>query len=201
MWPSYKKTERLYIVCTGPSLKDFDFDLLKYENVFAVNYAYKYVPCMDALIALDRLFYEREYEYLSKVKNVSYTVSNYHQNNKIPDQIGDLKIIKLKSSGTMGLSYNKTVRHGCNSGYLALSIAVQTGCRDIRLLGFDLNYPDKIKHFYENKEASTGVDLYYVVNNLLFLKKDLDPSIKITNYSINSRETVFEKKDLSLAFE
>lgn len=72
----------VYIVCTGSSLKGFDFERLKGRDVIAVNYAIKSVPFAQMLVALDRPFFENEYEYLKTYTGQIHSLTGYSENSR-----------------------------------------------------------------------------------------------------------------------
>lgn len=184
--------DRIYIVCTGQSLKNFNFNLLEGQRIIAVNDAYKFVPCsFECLVAIDYTFYLKELETLKLLNKKAYAIKDYFED-KMPKDTGLLKINYLHTTGISGIDYREyAIRHGYNSGYTALGVAIQLGAKDIRLLGMDLT-----GGYFYNRTENNKNKFNYVIDYINDFKKDLRPDIKVTNYSLISKIECFEKKDL-----
>lgn len=121
--------ETIYIVGGGPSLKDFDFDLLKDKVVIAVNKAFLYLPFAQVLYWSDSSFYDTFKKEIHLFKGIKAT--------KNPSPKTD-DIINLVETGREGLELEPNgIRTGGNSGYAAINVAYHLGAKKIVLLGFD----------------------------------------------------------------
>lgn len=145
-----------YLIGGGPSLKDFDFNLLTHKKTISINKAFLYVPNTDVLYWSDSVFYNGHSKYIHKFNGLKVT-------NK-PKPVKE-DIINLKHTGRTGLELDPSaLRSGNNSGYAAINLAYHLGAKNIVLLGYDmactqtdthfhggydLGHPDK--HFYERQ--------------------------------------------------
>jgi len=179
----------VYIICSGPSLKGYDFTQLKGKNCIAVNESFKYIPETKYLVALDTKHYVNNYEAYKNATFPIYTVKDYNPS----QQKIDVGAIELENTGPSGLDYGEGIRHGFNSGYLAINIAIKLGYNDIRILGMDLTIGG---HFYDDERF----DYRYVHNHLKHLKEELRAGINITFYG-NETVTVFDTKPLEDAYK
>jgi len=145
--------ETIYIVGGGPSLKDFDFELLKNKIVIAVNKAFLYLPFAQVLYWSDSSFYDTFKKEIHLFKGIKAT--------KNPSPKND-DIINLVETGREGLELEPNgIRTGGNSGYAAINVAYHLGAKKIVLMGFDgKNGPGGNTHWhdgYGKKGASDEV--------------------------------------------
>jgi len=184
--------ETIYIVCSGPSLKDFDFNKLKDKKVIAVNYSAFNIPYFDYVCALDFDFYEDNKEQIKALNKPFYAIENYHYS----DIYKELNVNLLTHSGEKGYDDRKGfVKHGYNSGYFAVQFALDLGYKEIHILGMDAKYSNN-QYFYKN-----GVDDNLGYNHLndymRALKMQMPKDIKIYNYSLESSVKCFPFKNLN----
>ena len=127
--------DRVYVVCSGPSMKGFDFNRLATEDTIVVNLAYKYVPEWKYMVAIDACVFDT-------MKNtggdaswnrdrVIYTRDYFDNGHKIPYHIKSndqyLHILRMRNSSNV-----LEERHGLlccrnNSGYMGVSLAIRLG--------------------------------------------------------------------------
>ena len=121
--------ETIYIVGGGPSLKDFDLEILKDKIVIAVNKAFLYLPFAQVLYWSDSSFYDTFKKEIHLFKGIKAT--------KNPSPKTD-DIINLVETGREGLELEPNgIRTGGNSGYAAINVAYHLGAKKIVLMGFD----------------------------------------------------------------
>ena len=142
----------VYIVGGGPSLKGFDFNLLKNKDVIAVNCAVDQVPWAKYFITMDYALFN----VYPRTKIEQFTGKRYFISNMVPPYmiVQDGKIMDSRnqlcfdlgcfddvifSYDEAGIGFNwNDFRNGHNSGYSALQLAVLLGYKQIHLLGIDL---------------------------------------------------------------
>jgi hypothetical protein len=204
---TYKDSDKVFVVCTGPSLKGFDFERLRGQHVIAVTNAFKFVPDFDCLVAIDWQFYAWNFEELSKLDRIAYAVKEYFED-PIMYNMGKMKVEFLERTGFEGIDYNDgCVRFGGNSGYTALNIAIHLGAKDIRILGMDLSMEDPKKPYFfvtDEKYSYQPHDIAHLNHMTRYFHtfvEDMKPDVKVTNYSMQSKITVFPKKELSEILE
>ncbi len=143
------------ILATGPSLTQADVDFCRGKaRVIAVNNAYTVAPWADALYGTDAQWWGWH-------KGVpSYTgpkwALNHSQWGPFRAKYPDIQL--LINTGPSGLEHKPTgLKHGRNSGYAAINLAVHYGAKRIILLGYDMQTRGKQTHFFgdhPNKSAS-----------------------------------------------
>jgi len=149
------------IVGGGPSLKDFDWRLLRGRRVIGVNRVYeKFDPTI--IFSMDTRFLrwilDGKYglETLDIfLRSKAYKVWLCTYNCKLPE---DILIARVWGNYSQGFrAFPATMRegigHGNNSGYGALNLAACLGATPIFLLGFDMRYgteqPKARTHWHE----------------------------------------------------
>lgn len=136
------------VIGGGPSLQDFDWELLRGWRTIGVNRVYeKFDPTI--IFSMDTRFLrwimEEKYGDEARKKFVAskaYKVWLCTYNCKLPLEIYIVKVWENYSRGFR--AFPETMRngigHGNNSGYGALNLAVCLGADPIYLLGFDMQY-------------------------------------------------------------
>lgn len=125
---------RCFIVGGGPSLKDFDFTQLNGELVIGVNRAFEKLPWSAITCSMDGQFW----------RNYAKDLLMHGSNTVIlavDPATSPVEMLVARSAGRWGLSPSIThgLCHGCNSGYMALNLALCLGADPIYLLGFDMH--------------------------------------------------------------
>ena len=153
--------ERVFIICGGPSLRDFDFSKLKNEDTITVNKSIFDVPSPNYFITVDYTFLQKiNISQFKSIKTRKVFVVDFHfpflkeQNGLIVDTRTNLIyylnafdfVVKSYKAEGIGYSFDD-FRTGLNSGYCALQLAVILGYKEIYLLGLDLNV-DKATHYH-----------------------------------------------------
>lgn len=143
----------IFIVGGGHSLQSFDFERLANKNTITINKSMFDVPHPDYMITMDFTFINKVG--ISRFDSINTTkvfVANFvpaymeYVKGRIIDTrhglIYDLHdfdlIIKCNYETGFGFSFRE-FRHGNNSGFCALQLAVLLGYDTIYLLGIDLN--------------------------------------------------------------
>lgn len=136
------------IVGGGPSLKDFDWSLLRGWRVIGVNRVYeRFDPTV--IFSMDTRFLrwilDGKYGHETAEKFASsraYKAWLCTYNCKLPDDIFILRVWRTYSQGFRAFpdTMREGIGHGNNSGYGALNLAACLGASPIYLLGFDMKY-------------------------------------------------------------
>lgn len=137
---------RCYLVGGGPSLRAFDFRKLDGRPVLAVNRAFERLPGAQVVYWSDPEFWLWHGEALAGHSGLKVTT----------DGLGPREgVTEIARTGLDGLETAAfAVRHGCNSGYAALNLAVLMGAREIVLLGLDMrDAADGADHWHDGYPA------------------------------------------------
>ena len=132
------------VVCiaSGPSLTKDDVEYVrgKADRVIVVNNGYQIAPWADFLVASD-LQWWNWHKGAKDFKGIKYATSKHVKWSGV--QI-------LRNEGGSGLSLNPSgIKHGLNSGYRGINVAVHLGAKRIILLGYDLQQgPNREEHWH-----------------------------------------------------
>lgn len=154
--PRVDPQDVIYCVGGGPSLRGFDFSRLRGRRCVAVNRAFEVVPWAEVLFFMDLRFwnwYSRQ---------VLETVSPETRIVTAAAGIRHPRVETVVARGGAGLETKwGFVRHGNNSGYAAVNIAVQLGARLVVLLGYDMR-PDAggRHHWHDGYPVPQRPDVY-----------------------------------------
>ena len=139
---TYARVQRLWpgetFVCIGggPSLTPADVDRCRGRaRVIAINDAYRLAPWADVLYACDAKWWRWQMrdrsETLASFAGLRYSID--------PDAGRYPGVQILRNAGPDGLALQPDrLKHGRNSGYQAINLAVHLGARQIVLLGYDM---------------------------------------------------------------
>lgn len=211
-WSKVKpiNTDNIFIVCTGPSLQNFDFSLLQNKGyIIAVNDAAKFIPFADAWFTLDPwglttnqidssftgLKYAAVPEDYGTIKanalshrvmanpSINYLHRiGYHTNDAQHDPIELLD---------WGLNDDKSCINTGNSGFGALNLAYHMAPKHIFLFGID---GSSGYFFNATKRTRSLQHLPSLFQSAL--KQLTHKNIKIINASENSSITCFPRYSL-----
>lgn len=144
--------KEVFIVCGGPSLKGFDFELLRDKDTIVVNKSILDVPNPNYFITVDYTFLRKIGSHKIRAADttkVFIACLHFDYIQERNGQIVDVRhglvynlqdfdvIVKSRIEGGMGFCF-KDFRNGLNSGYCALQLAVVLGYKKIYLLGVDM---------------------------------------------------------------
>jgi hypothetical protein len=162
-----------FIVGGGPSLTGFDFRKLTYFNTIAINKAIFHVPAANMFITHDLAFFKKlsaeEKEKLQSSPAAKFFVlcpvtygyteivnARIYDRRPYPESPNgyehDLRlvnaIIHSRREDGLGIDW-EDFRHGENSGYSALQLAIVMKFNPIYLLGFDMTVQPYTAHWHE----------------------------------------------------
>lgn len=120
-----------YIVGGGPSLSGYNWDLLRSKRVIAINRAFEVLPWAEVVYFTDFKFFN-EYKHKGLLEVDASLIT-------IDDKVIHSRVINFINSGLNGLETDiGGLRHGKNSGYAAINLAVHFHAKRIILMGFDM---------------------------------------------------------------
>lgn len=185
----------IYLIGGGASLKEFDFNRLRYKHCIAINKSISDVPWADYFITIDYTI--RSKIDLRSIKTTKIFVVNYSKGTikDVDGLIKDIKfnitydlsdydlILKSRAIDRFGFTFND-FRDGANSGYCALQFAIIMGYTNIHLLGYDLRCSEQT-HYHDGYKT---MNLSKMNNNLTKYSayfKDAIINLKETHPEIN----------------
>lgn len=191
----------VYIVGGGPSLRNFNWELLRGKNIIAINRAFQVVPWAQLLYWMDKKFYDWYRDEIKMFKGLKIT--------SIPPDNPEADIIILEGVQRQGIDMRPGfIARSRNSGAGAINLALKTGATRIYLLGIDLQNMDDNTHWHSGyKEFGFSVhSSAYTIMQYDFweIKKAVEeelPDICIYNTSPVSKLTAFPMYSLSQALD
>jgi len=192
----------VFIIGGGTSLRGFDWSLLYDEKTIGCNQAFRLgEDVCDICVFGDYKFlfkgrgqpYHRNYDALAQFKNPVVTnVSQLQNNTDIPW----LKIMPKVNAGLSkdGLGWN------CNTGSVAINLALILGAKTVFLLGFDMHLDKKTgkPNWHDEPLIDKPKETIYdrMIRNFALVKQQLPkvfPSSAVVNVNDDSRLNVFPK--------
>jgi len=201
------KNKPCFIIGGGPSLKDFDWSLLKGKRTIGINRAFeKFEPTIMFSMDMRYLKWVLNDKYGDAVRDRFFSLRSYRvwlctYTVKLPDYIYIVKVYKHYRAGLRAFtnSLKDGIGHGNNSGYAALNIAACLGANPIYLLGFDCKFNNGRTHWHEGHPVPQSEK---VVNDFVRFFEKAAPiiramGIKVINLCPESALNCFEKKPIS----
>lgn len=137
MIPRVLEGQEVIIVAGGPSLRQFRWDLILDRRVIAINRAYEVCPNASVLWWSDARFWRDHREALLAHGAPWKATLDWHYG---PDELPADRVTMYRTSGLTGFDERRDyLRHGNNSTYAAIHLAVHLGAARIILLGLDMN--------------------------------------------------------------
>lgn len=147
--PGYFKGRDVFIVCSGPSMKGFDYSLLKGRAVIAINSEFFFVPNCEWLVCSDHQFISGE-ENIAKKEIIPSELSCKiicSPNARLkPGK--NVAVVRKVNYWSTDLSIGVP---GANSGAFALSLAIIAQAKKIFLLGMDSDYTNGERHHFDRQ--------------------------------------------------
>ncbi len=186
--PKIWANETVYIIGGGPSLKGFNWNLLKGKKTIAINKAIQFYPNADVVYWTDGRFHDWFKDEISKFKGLKYTIT--------PRENFIEGVSLLKRGIKFGLeTAPNALAHGNNSGYAAINLAIHLGAKKIILLGYDMSNSGKESHFHDGYKVNATSEKIYTTHFLpgfSVLKESIKGmNIKILNASSESKLKTF----------
>lgn len=183
--------ETIYIIGGGPSLKNFDWNLLKGKKIIAINRAYEVLPWAEVLYWTDSRFYKWYKSDIDMFGGLKVTCRPF------PSMPHSIALLKSGSSNKLDMR-ESYITHGNNSGYGAINLAVKLGAKKIYLLGYDMDSNPKLTHWHDGYQVNHNHTIYSkMITQFQGLDKELSKlNIEIFNANIKSKLDVFRKCSL-----
>lgn len=196
------------MAATGPSLTREVAEACKGQRVIAVSDAYRLLPFADALYSCDARWWDA-HNGVPGFKGEKWSCHGSDTyNNKIPtaEKYG-LKLVAGESGE--GFSFEPSLIHyGSNSGFQAINLALQFGCKRVVLVGFDMRIvPTKegesaakaMRHFFGDHPSglSNCADYGKFIPAFKEAARKLPEGIEIINCTPGSALTCFKMAALA----
>ncbi len=177
-------SEACFVIGGGPSLKGFDFSLLKDQNVVAINQAIWKISTAQYFVTTDYTWLLKnqisgftnleaknkfkkhpaeKYFILALGQDRLIPIDEFHCRDRKFGLTYDLslfdRVIRPKQYGGMGFSF-EDFHYGSDSGFCGLQLAVILGFKTIYLLGFDFCNSGVDTHYHEDYTTIFDVDSY-----------------------------------------
>jgi hypothetical protein len=190
-----------FLVAGGPSLEGFDFDKLRNKYVIAINRSLEVLPHAHILYWTDWLFYKANADKI-KAHRAVRKITALRRGDRDHDYDVKRDPIEIwKFTGADGLDRSPgCLRHGNNSGFAAINLAVHFGAQRIYLLGYDMRArPDGKMHWHSGhvflRNGPRALD-----NMLPYFPSLIEPlrrlGIQVINLNPDSRIECFPKRPL-----
>lgn len=138
--------KQCFIIGGGPSLKNFNWDLLDDKFTIAINNSYQVLPNANIIYFTDEPWWKEH-------KNGILKHSGRKIKGSLPGkQINHPNVEEFVLVGEKGFEESKSnqLYHGRNSTYAAINFAVTyLGFKQIYLLGIDMKYQNKKTHWHK----------------------------------------------------
>jgi hypothetical protein len=189
------KDHPVVIVASGPSAKDYDYNLFRDKAKFiAINKSLELVPWADVLLAADAGWWHKTkgMKLFTGLKvTLDFNISRIYDVKLLSLSKTDSGII-VKKPGQMG--------NGRNSGFYAINLAIQFGAKKIILSGFDMTLKSGV-HWHGPHDKGLNNPRSYTINKW---REILDKQsatveklgVKIINVSMSSALKAYPKMTL-----
>lgn len=193
----------VYCIGGGTSIEGFDFSRLNDGFKLGANKAGWLAKC-DAITSLDQNFvrhHQRDIEAMIADGKKAYLVMPIQEDGHTPIK-GATYCWRYRDPG---LSMDRRWVNGVHSGYSSIGVAYHLGAKEIRLLGFDMQYgKDNKTHFHDgyawhNRQSHRFMNKW--ANNFQVLAENLRrEGVRVVNYIGYPKslipETDFEQKSI-----
>lgn len=178
-----------FIIGGGPSLKDFNWSLLKGHRTIGVNRVFeKFDPTiifsMDTRYLrwiLDGKYGAEAKQKFDKSKAYKCWLCTYRAS--LPAEVFIVKVFRNYTKGFKAFKTSQAegIGHGNNSGYAAINLAVCLGARPIYLVGFDMSHEKNRTHWHDGHPRP---QTQLVIDNFIRHFNNALPAIKKTGAEI-----------------
>lgn len=192
LWCNVSDEKHVYVVGCGPSLKGFDWGLLRHCTTIAVNGAVRDVPRPKYFITADSWFARKAAASrfwrtrAMKILVMGEDHNRWKRVRHIVEQF-DMHIAPTRFHGDIVLPGEHGFCTGQNSGFCGMQMAVRMGASHIHLLGIDLTSQGG-EHYHNRyggpSEKRLNEFLVYFSEAVIILGK---AGIKVLSHSSISR--------------
>jgi len=187
IWPG----ETVFIIGGGPSLRDFDWDLVCREKIIGANDAYMLGPWVDYNMFADSGWYSMHRKFFSAATATMIGITNQPLRNR------SVKWVK-RAQHAYGERPFEIPWFG-NTGMACICLAVKFGAKRVCLLGFDMKIDEESgeANWHVNQLSSPNASAYARFMNWgKKLKKLMDehhPDVEILNCNPDSAMDLWPK--------
>ena len=148
--PRLFSDQTVFLVASGPSLRSVDVSALKPFPTIAVNLTFKLCPWAPVMYWTDFRFWTWYRAEIDEFKGSIFSACPQDV------RMGE-RGVRLKLSGSEGLDPDaRKLRHGNNSGYAAINLALHFGAKRIVLVGYDMKQGDDGElHWHQDHPSKT----------------------------------------------
>ena len=184
-----------FLIGGGPSLRGFDFGLLRSRTTAAVNDAVLYLPWATALFSLDVQWIQNRRQEITGFAGEKFLAPPENDEPGLPG------VVYLRRARYPGLSNNPTqLCLGGNSGYAALNLAYLKRARVIALLGYDFCIDGGSHHWHEGYRWAPSSGQHHLqewAREFEVAAKLLQADgVRVINVGLGSRIEAFERMSL-----
>lgn len=189
----WDKNTTCYIIGGGPSISNYNLNLLKGKRSIITNNVYQLMPWADFLFFMDKDWIKKHCDNISKLHCIKFTI--------VPGLSSYQKKMNLKfivRVGAYGFSGRQDrITHGGNSGYCALQLGYLFGARRFILVGFDMRTVNKQHNYHNQHKRKMDADIYETnyIKHFESLRNCKDSGVEIINTTPNSALTCFPFMD------
>lgn len=191
-----KNSDTVYIIGGGPSLLEIDRELLKDKDIICCNNAFKIFPTSLTTIFADNEWYEWNKKELLTYSGLTVTTCNYY-NELIPYwKENRIYFINTKlTENRDGISFDKNLILGKDTGHQAINLAILCGYKNIVLCGFDMDSSNKTTNWHTEHKTEPKPQIYdeYMIQGMNSIPEAIkDRNVKIFNINFNSKIKCFD---------
>lgn len=196
--------KRIFIIGGGPSVKDYDKDLLEKvakEDVLSTNNSYILFPESKHLHFADKVWWDWNRSHVMEnfrgpiTTSAVGTTARYWENQPVT---------WLRKKADTGISMDGTTLCGNNAGHQALNLAILWGYKEIYLLGFDMKKGVRGEtHWHKLHKRETRISVWrdtmipgFKTIPESIKQHGLDNEVSVFNCSMDSALEMFPKIEL-----
>lgn len=182
--------ETAFILGGGPSLSAVDCNQLRGQRVIAINNSWELTPWATVLYFCDAKWFKRytpKDPVLASYKSNGEAIKVQFRGEYVVtiSEISDLIVKRLKNSGRSGLETDAGgLRHGSNSGYQAMNLAVLFGAARIVLLGYDMKVDGDRTNWHEGHGAPVETVDHRITQTFLPYFKELVEPLRLAGVEV-----------------
>lgn len=202
---------RSFVLCGGPSLGGFDFNLIRGECTIGVNKSFTRFNT-DICYGMDQRFYDsvtfpnRQDPENVQLHNEWVRFSGLKVFPKVDEKIRldpSVHFVKTIKKKCISLDVNQGIYTGGNSGFGGMMLAIALGSRKIFLLGADLKIDERKKrtHFHDGYPNQNVKNLIRALGEFkkefeYFADSLVEYGIDVINLNPDSALECFPKKEI-----
>jgi len=181
----------VYVVGCGPSLKDFDWNQIRYKTTIAINGAIRFVPNLSYFLTADSTYARR-----AAVNNfwdcAGYKVLVMREDHRFFHRVKpyleqyEWHIKPTRFDGRIYIDGNTEFCTGQNSGFCGMQLAVILGAKRIHLLGMDLHHNGGSNFHSQYRSGVTRLNEFFT-HFVTAIKKMKAKGLEVISHSPTSK--------------